>query len=93
MICDFDDVKEINVIMYVVMVIFGEECMKFVVLQINIEMFEVIFFLLIVFYDCYSELECIIRWLDCVLDMNVIVVCKYVIVNIKRCDRRVQLFI
>lgn len=32
MICDFDEVKEINVIMYVVMVIFGEECMKFVVI-------------------------------------------------------------
>lgn len=89
MTCDPDEVKEINVTMHVVMATLGEECMKLAASQTNTEMPEATFPLLTALHDCRPEPVCTTRWLDCAPDMNVTVVCKYVTVNIKRCERRV----
>lgn len=86
MTCDPDEVKEINVTMHVVMATLGDECMKLAATQTKTEMPEVTFPLLTALHDCRPSPVCTTRWLDCAPDMNVTVVCKYVTVNIKRCD-------
>lgn len=83
MTCDPDEVKDINATVHIVMSTLGRECMKLAAEASktgNTGMEEKSYPLLAALQTCQPRPVCSTRWLDCAPDMNVTVVCKYVIV-------------